>query len=368
MRDNPALAPKRPPPVSVPELQPDLQPDEPTADAAAPAPARSRVKMALAWGLGLALLAWLLHRTPLHEAQDALARPSATTWLLTLLGLLGSYGLRAARLQVVLDLDAHHHAARRWLGLRTDALRVILMHNAAVNLLPMRAGELSFPWLAARELNYPVPRAVACLMWMRLQDLSVLGLLGLLLWPGLPLAWRGVGLLALVAGWLVLTQGLKRWFAGHPQDINEAAQGLLGHLSRLRHALMEPAHHRPAAWLLTLANWALKLAAGAGLLSAITGAAWVHAWAGALGGELAAIVPLQGPAGFGTYEAGVWVGMATGIGNGLSATSPALSQAISAALALHLCFLLCAVLAGLVALWLSRTTGKAQTGSLRSGA
>ncbi len=318
--------------------------------------------MALAWTLGLALLGWLLHSTPLDEALAALARPSLLTWALTLLGLLGSYGLRSARLQVVLDLDAHHQAARRWLGLRTDALRVILMHNAAVNLLPMRAGELSFPWLAARELHYPVPRAVACLLWMRLQDLSVLVLLGLLLWPGLPLGWRGAGLLALVLGWVALTQGLQRWFAGHPQDIDESAAGWRGHLSRLRHALLEPAHHRPTAWLLTLANWALKLAAGAWLLSAITGATWVQAWAGALGGELAAIVPLQGPAGFGTYEAGVWVGMATG----LPAGSPALSQAISAALALHLCFLLCAVLAGLTALWLSRSSKGLPLGRARA--
>ncbi|MEK6669553.1 MAG: lysylphosphatidylglycerol synthase domain-containing protein [Pseudomonadota bacterium] len=332
--------------------------------------------MAVAWALGLVLLGWLLHKTPLHEAQAALARPTLLTWVLTLLGLLGSYGLRSARLQVVLDLDAHHRAASRWFGLRTDALRVILMHNAAVNLLPMRAGELSFPWLAARQLGYPVPRAVVCLMWMRLQDLSVLALLGLLLWPGLPLAWRGAGLAVLVMGWVALTQGLQRWFQGHPQDIDEAAQGWRGHLSRLRHALMEPAHHRPAAWLLTLANWALKLAAGAGLLAAITDASFIHAWAGALGGELAAIVPVQGPAGFGTYEAGVWVGMASGM-SGLSGLSdpptgvgnmpPPLAQAISAALALHLCFLLCAVLAGLVALWLSRTTPQAPEAPLRPG-
>jgi hypothetical protein len=310
--------------------------------------------MVIAWVLGLALLAWLLHRTPLQSSLDALARPTALTWLLTLLGLLCSYGLRAARLQVVLDLNAYHHAARRWLGLRSDALRVILMHNAAVNLLPMRAGELSFPWLAARELDYPVPRAVACLLWMRLQDVTVLVVLGLLLWPGLPLGLRGAGLAALGLGWTVMTRGLRHWFAQHPGELNDAAPGLAGHLSRLRHALLEPSHHRPAAWLLTLANWVLKLAAGAGLLSIITSTAWVHAWAGALGGELAAIVPLQGPAGFGTYEAGVWVGMASG----LPASAPALSQAISAALALHLCFLLCAVLSGVTALWLSRFTKK----------
>lgn len=316
--------------------------------AAAQSARRARLKAALAWVLGLVLLGWLLRLTPWHEALAALARPSAAIWLATLAGLLGSYALRAARLQVVLDLDHHRAPPRRWLGLRTDALRVILMHNAAVNLLPMRAGELSFPWLASRELGYPVTRAVACLLWMRLQDLTVLVALGLALWPGLPWGWRAAGLVATVLGWRLLTWSLGRWFASHPDTVN--VTGWRSHLVRVRHALLEPAHHRPAAWLLTLANWSLKLAAGATLLAAISTAPWLHAWAGALGGELAAIVPLQGPAGFGTYEAGVWAGMATGLPQG----SAALSQAISAALALHVCFLICAVLAGLMALALSR--------------
>lgn len=306
--------------------------------------------MALAWAVGLVLLAWLLQHVPLALAKEALMRPSAGTWGLTLTGLLLSYALRGARLQVVLDLDNHQAPPRRWLGLRTDALRVILMHNAAINLLPMRAGELSFPWLASRELGYPVARAVACLLWMRLQDVTVLVGLGILLWPGLPPLWRIAGLLTIVLGWVLLLVALRAWDRRHPNDVSVPA-GFLGRwLNKLRHALLESAHHRFTAWLLTLSNWVVKLAAGAALLAAIADVGTLVAWAGALGGELAAIVPLQGPAGFGTYEAGVWAGMATNLG----ATSPQLAQAIPAAIALHLCFLLCAVVAGMVALLLTR--------------
>lgn len=304
--------------------------------------------MIVAWTLGLALLAWLVSHTPLAEVREALGRPNALTWALTLGGLLLSYGMRSARLQVVLALDEHTRAPRRWLGLRTDALRVILMHNAAVNLLPMRAGELSFPWLASRELNLPLPRAMACLLWMRVQDLIVLVTLGVLLWPGVAWLWRGAALAAMVLGWWGLSWGLRRWYSQHAEVNTAPTAGKVAHLlQRLRHALLEPAHHRPLAWGLTLANWSIKLAAGACLLSAITGSNWGTAWAGALGGELAAVVPLQGPAGFGTYEAGVWAGMAAH----LSAQSPALGLAVSAALALHVCFLLCAVFAGAMA-WL----------------
>jgi Lysylphosphatidylglycerol synthase TM region len=309
--------------------------------------------MALAWAVGLGLLTWLLQHVPLAQAKDALMRPSAATWGLTLAGLLLSYALRGARLQVVLDLDNHQAPPRRWLGLRTDALRVILMHNAAINLLPMRAGELSFPWLASRELGYPVARAVACLLWMRLQDVTVLVGLGIVLWPGLPLLWRIAGLLAIVLGWLLLLVGLRTWDRRHPGE-GSAPAGFLGRwLNKLRHALLESAHHRFTAWVLTCSNWVVKLAAGATLLSAIADVKAPVAWAGALGGELAAIVPLQGPAGFGTYEAGVWAGMATSLG-ATSLQSAPLAQAIPAAIALHLCFLVCAVVAGVVALLLTR--------------
>ncbi|MGE5450917.1 MAG: lysylphosphatidylglycerol synthase domain-containing protein [Acidobacteriota bacterium] len=295
---------------------------------------RQRLKLVAAWGFGLGLLAILLHRTPIDQVIEAFGHPSAAIWILTLTGLLGSYGLRAARLQVVLDLDELRPSPRKWLGLRTDSLRVILMHNAAVNLLPMRAGELSFPWLASRELGMPVSRAIACLLWMRIQDLAILLLLGLMVWPGLDLSWRVAGLVAAAAAWWGLNWALPR--IPDSPDLHAA-------LSRIRAAMTEKAHHHPLAWGLTAANWCLKLSAGAALLSAITHASWMQSWSGALGGELAAVVPLQGPAGFGTYEAGVWAGMAAH----LPSHSPVLAQAVSAALALHVCFLICAVLAGL---------------------
>lgn len=304
----------------------------------------SWLKKGLAWALGLGLLAWLLAHTPFAQVAEAFERPDWLTWLLTLTGLLVSYVLRAARLQVVLNLEGHHKAPHRWLGVRTDALRVILMHNAAINLLPMRAGELSFPWLASRELGMPVARAVACLLWMRVQDVITLAVLGLLLWPGLPLWMRLTGFAGMAAGWLALGHWSRRWFARHAGE-TQASGKLASLMLKLRQALLEPEHHHPLAWLATLANWSLKLAAGACLLSAVSTAPWLTSWAGALGGELAAIVPLQGPAGFGTYEAGVWAGMAAH----LPPQSTALAHAVSAALALHVCFLLCAVLAGALA-------------------
>ncbi|MES2088798.1 MAG: lysylphosphatidylglycerol synthase domain-containing protein, partial [Pseudomonadota bacterium] len=289
------------------------------------------------------------------EALETFAGPDIDR---SMAALLLSYGLRGARLQVVLSLDDRSQAPHRWLGLRTDALRVILLHNAAVNLLPMRAGELTFPWLAARELKLPMSRAVVCLMWMRLQDVAVLAALGLAMWPSLSLSVRMTGLLALLLSWHGGWYVLKRVLTSQTSFTSPPAlTGWRKLANKLREALLEPAHHRPAAWGLTMANWSVKLAAGACLLSAISQSPWSAAWGGALGGELAAIFPLQGPAGFGTYEAGVWAGMAAL----LPAKATALSHAVSAALALHVCFLICALMAAAMAFLLKPPTRSASS-------
>lgn len=316
--------------------------------AAHPVSPRSGAPMwrrALVWLVGAGLLGWLLSSVPMAMVVSALERPSLGTWALTLTGLALSYGVRAARLQVVMGLESDAQASRRWLGLRLDALRVILMHNAAVNLLPMRAGELSFPYLAATVLRMPVHRAVASLLWMRLQDLAVLACLGLLCWPGLPLAGRAAGVVGVVLAWHGCVHLLDRIQQGASPDSDNNAPRWRTIVRRLHQALLEPHHHHWATWLFTWANWTIKLSAGAWLIAAITEAAMGPSWAGALGGELAAIVPVQGPAGFGTYEAGVWAGLSLTTGP----QSPFSQAGIAAALALHLCFLCCAVMAGALA-------------------
>lgn len=331
------------PSSAAPGARPVAAPETPTQAARA-----AWWRHVLVWGVGLGLLGWMLHKVPLASVLAALARPTAADWSLTLGGLAASYGLRAGRLQVVMGLSDRHDAVPRWLGLRLDALRVILMHNAAVNLLPMRAGELSFPYLASRELGMPMARAVASLLWMRLQDLAVLVSLGLLCWPTLPWPLRLVGLAAVVAGW-----HLGLWLLRRLHDTRSQAAGWRALVQKLHSALLEPHQHATATWAFTWANWAIKLLAGAWLISAITQAPLAPAWSGALGGELAAIAPVQGPAGLGTYEAGVWAGLHLGTGTDLAAALPA-------ALALHLCFLCCAVLAGLTA-WMAGARWSVQT-------
>ena len=62
------------------------------------------------------------------------------------------------------------------------------------------------------------------------------------------------------------------------------------------------------AWGYAVANWVLKLGIVGALLAPLANLPYGSAFAGALGGELAAVLPLQAPAGVGTYEAGVAAG------------------------------------------------------------
>ena len=72
--------------------------------------------------------------------------------------------------------------------------------------------------------------------------------------------------------------------------------------------------------------------------------------AGALGAELAAILPIQGVAGFGTYEAGAAAA--------LLPAGIAFSDGLQAALVLHLFVIACALSAGALA-WLLPNAGPA---------
>jgi len=63
-----------------------------------------------------------------------------------------------------------------------------------------------------------------------------------------------------------------------------------------------------AAWAFAVSNWVLKLGVVGALLAPLAALPPGAAVAAALGGELAAVLPVQAPAGVGTYEAGVVLG------------------------------------------------------------
>lgn len=287
------------------------------------------MKRLLAIAASLALLAWLAWDGRWQGLGDAFRRLDPLAATLALAGFAASYALRAGRVYDEFRTDAR--------GRFGACLRIVLIHNAMVNVVPFRGGEAAFPVLLGRTFGTPLARAVASLFWFRLQDALVVAVVAVAVWPGLPLLLRLAGIAALVAfAWY-----LPRW-ARTPHAWAERG-GAAAKLAKLRNAFADSTRHARFGWAWTLANWSVKLAAQAWLLASLVPAGLAVGAAGALGAELAAILPVQGVAGFGTYEAGAAAAM---LPNGVTFAS-----GLHAALALHLFVIACAVASGALA-WL----------------
>lgn len=298
------------------------------------------------WLVPLLLLAGLVLLARWPGAADLWARvveAGPGVVLLAIAGLLGSHGLRGLRL--------HAEWQPRAGVSRLECLRVALLHSAAVNLMPMRSGELGFPWLLWRRWQVPVVDSASCLLWMRAQDALVLLWLGVLSAAAVvagaapaaaatPVVLAGLATLGFLA--VVSWAGRAHRPASNPRPLG--APRLHALLIAVRRAL---AGATPATWAWTLCNWLLKLATLGGLMSVLIDQRALVGWCAALAGEGAAALPVQAPAGFGTYEA------AAALGARLAGQAP-LEHTLAAALTVHL-FTLAVSLLG--ALWASLGRG-----------
>ncbi|WP_374676051.1 lysylphosphatidylglycerol synthase domain-containing protein [Ideonella sp.] len=304
----------------------DLPPGTPPG----PAPRRRWLRLLVAVALGALLLGWLLRQVQWAPLAAALAATPAWLWATTVAGLGLSYALRAERLRREwrswFAADASRGPAPGFMA----CLALFLTHNAAIVLLPLRAGEAGYPLLLKRRFGVPVGESLKSLLWLRLQDAAVLATLAAAWLPPLPAGSRAGWLLLLAGAWaLALTAG-PRALAGLARRAPAVA--------RFEAAWLTHRNDR-AGWALCASNWVVKLAVLALLLAAFAPVGAGGGLRGALGGELASVLPLQGPAGLGTYEAGVWAAVLAAE----PALRPAGAQIAAGALALHAVSLLCAL-------------------------
>ena len=302
--------------------------------------------------LTLALFGWLATQEGWSALVDAARTLSLPALAVGFAGLLASYFIRALRVHSEFRLQSVDGAVRR--NAYWPCLRIVLIHNAMVNIVPFRGGEAAFPILLQRHFGVSLPRALASLFWFRLQDAFVVLALAALIWPGIPLSLRllAIGALLLSAWYL------PRW-AKRPAAPDSGGR-LATLLARLRLAFAESTRHARLGWLWTVSNWSVKLSAQAWLLAQVLGSGFAVAGAGVLGAELAAIQPVQGVAGFGTYEAGAAAAL---LPNGI-----ALTEGLKAALVLHLIVIASAVSAGAIAwLWPGRTSTRLPDKSMYDG-
>ncbi|MBO9641808.1 MAG: flippase-like domain-containing protein [Pseudacidovorax sp.] len=281
--------------------------------------------------LALLLLAWLLSEVDARALAGTARRMPAATWALALAGVLATYGLRAARL--------HAEWRARTDARFVDCLALFAWHNAAVSLLPLRAGAAGYAWWLHRHWQVPLAQSLPSLLWLRLQDAAVLGTMVLALLVSPALAFVAVAALALLAA-VVLRSG---WVGpvGSMTEVDSAPwlrrllQGLYGGRSGWR------------SWAFCAANWGVKLGVSALLLHAAGLHPAALGWCGAAGAEAGAALPLQAPAGLGVFEAGALAGVHL-CAAGAAPVDP--GAVVGAALLVHALWLLVSVGAALVVL------------------
>ena len=240
------------------------------------------------WMLALLLLMALIRHSDWSLTFSRLMDVPKTVLVICTLGWLSSFLFRAFRFKG--EWHAHGKISL-W-----DSLSLTFLHNAAVILVPFRVGELGYPVLVQKLLNVSLQQCIRSLLWLRLQDGIVLLSLAFLLLPFLSTELRIAGLLFFVT----LCLATQKWWL---------------RLLRSRHFLIRQVraflHQRssPWGWFWSAANWMVKLMVVSLMLSNLTGLDTLQTLRGALAGELSALLPLTGPAGLGTYEAGVWTGL-----------------------------------------------------------
>jgi hypothetical protein len=273
------------------------------------------------WMLALLLLMALIRHSDWSLTVSRLMDVPKTVLVICTLGWLSSFLFRAFRLKG--EWHAHGKISL-W-----DSLSLTFLHNAAVILVPFRVGELGYPVLVQKLLNVSLQQCIRSLLWLRFQDGIVLLSLAFLLLPFLSTELRIAGLSVVV----ILCLATQKWWL---------------RLLRSRHFLIRQVraflHQRssPWGWFWSAANWIVKLLVVSMMLSNLTGLDTLQTLRGALAGELSALLPLTGPAGLGTYEAGVWTG--------LGLTWQEMKGLMGSVLLTHLFFLCISLLGAVVAL------------------
>jgi hypothetical protein len=181
-------------------------------------------------------------------------------------------------------------------------IRLFLLHNVFVNFLPVHSGEVSFPVLMKRYFGISVNRSISGLLWLRYLDFHTLVLIALgALWLATDWLWVP----PLLFGWLVvplatviLWETCGRLFARHDNRVSKMLGDMLKTLPKSRRLLFE-------SWGWTTLNWGVKLASFAWIVTIFTPIDFADSVFAAAGGELSTVLPVNAPAGVGTYEAGV---------------------------------------------------------------
>ena len=246
------------------------------------------------WLLGSLLLLGLIALVQLWIGWPRVLAPWVAFPPLSLVVLLllsaGSYLARALRVQL--------YFAPLMTGAFPATLRLSVLHTTANVLLPMRLGELVFPWLMRRYFGHGLLGASVSLAWIRLLDLHFLALVAwLILWLRSPSApWLLAGMLWL--GLLALLPLVTRRVSALP----ESGPRWRRSLRFLAQAAPREQARLAGLYGWTALCWGAKFIAYAWVLGFFLPIDFWRLLAGVMGAELSSVLPFHGIGGAGSYE------------------------------------------------------------------
>jgi len=291
------------------------------------------------WLLGLLILAGLL--VWIHHAIGW--RQLLAPWRTLPAGDLAGLAVLATLSYLCRGVRVYVYFPEILAGRLAATVRLSVLHNVANNLLPMRAGEAAFPLLMKRYFGHGLVDSAFSLIWIRLLDLHVIGLLALLAgWLAHPHdAW-----IAAASLWLLGLPVVFRLRAGLLARLRAHPGRLAGIGARVLEATPRDGRRLARVYGWTLATWVSKVTAFTIILLHFIGTEPWRALVGVLGGELSSVLPFHGVAGSGSYELAM---VAALVPSGVDA-----SVALAGAVNLHLFLLGVTLLLGGAALLLPR--------------
>lgn len=251
----------------------------------------SHFKKIAALAVSTVFVTWLIHQISATRQDFFQPLLNLPTWLVVfvVLGLLSTYMLRGWR--VAFEFRDYPELSF------FKSVQIVLWHNATINFMPFRSGEVAFPILLHRIARVPLAQSMASLVHLRMQDASTVLLIGIAFWPQLDLITRLSMMGVIVAVLVIVYRWLKK-----PTDWQDSSFFIKRKIAPFRHAMATGNPNAAQSWLLTLSNWIIKIGVQAALYSHLANIGVSAGVIATISSEVAAFSPIQGIAGIGTFE------------------------------------------------------------------
>jgi len=253
------------------------------------------VKYLLALIICAVFFVFIQRYTGWDEVLHLIIKLNFSTIAILFLLIFSSYITRALRIYYYFNSD--------YQGPFKIYLKISIYHNFMNNILPMRTGELSYPFLLKKNLNMSIKNSSSSLIWFRFLDLITLIFLVQITVSTLlsqSTFFYFIICLSFIAP-AILFYSAK--YISIPLDSNSNL--LVKLLNFLVTSIPKTTKGLISSWFFTISTWLLKLSVFAWFISSSLQIDLSNGLLAAIASEFTSILPIHSFAGFGTYEAGI---------------------------------------------------------------